>query len=243
MNTKRLIPLTGMVVFLLLVSACGIIPDRGSGNLVSETRDVSGFDTVEFSGAGDVEIVQDGTESITIKTDDDVMPHVRTEVVGSTLQVYLDFSGILSILPTRLNVTLHVKDLTGITASGAWDAHSDSLETTDLNILISGAGTISIDALTATDVLADISGAGKMELAGEVTSQDVSLSGAGKYLAGDLKSKTATMDISGAGDATLWVTGSLTVSVSGTGHVEYYGQPQVSFTESGSGTIKSLGDK
>jgi Putative auto-transporter adhesin, head GIN domain len=243
MNTKRLLPITGMLVFLLLVSACGVIPDRGSGNLITETRDVSGFDMVEFSGTGDVEIIQDGTESITIETDDDVMPYVRTEVMGSTLHVDLEFHDFRSILPTRLDVTLHVKDLGGIVASGAWDVHAEVLDTTHLDAMISGAGTISIDALTATDLLADISGAGKMRLAGQVSTQDVSISGAGKYTAGDLQSDVVGIDISGAGDATLWVTGTLTVSVSGTGHVEYYGQPQVSFSESGAGTIKSLGDK
>ncbi len=243
MNAKYLKISIGMAVILLLASACGIIPTRGSGNLVSETREVSGFDTVVFSGAGDVEIIQDGTESITIETDDDVMQYVETVVRDGTLYVGLDFDGIASIIPTEVNVTLHVVTLTGITASGAWSVHAESLETDSLEALISGTGSIRIDLLTATDLVADISGAGEFEIAGQVTSQQVGISGTGKYHAGDLQSEVVVIDISGAGEATLWVTESLDVTVSGTGQVDYYGRPQVSFDESGSGDINGLGNK
>ncbi|MBI4731193.1 MAG: DUF2807 domain-containing protein [Chloroflexi bacterium] len=243
MNAKYLKISVGMAVILLLASACGIIPTRGSGNLVSETREVSGFDAVVFSGAGDVEIIQDGTESITIETDDDVMQYVETVVRDGTLYVGLDFDGIASIIPTEMNVTLHVAALAGITASGAWSVHAESIETDSLEALISGAGSIRIDSLTATDLVADISGAGEFEIAGQVTSQRIGISGTGKYHAGDLQSEVVVIDISGAGEATLWVTESLDVTVSGTGQVDYYGRPQVSFDESGSGDINGLGDK
>ena len=103
MNTRYLKMAFGMNLILLLASACSFIPTRGSGDLVTETRQVSGFEAVEFSGAGEVEIIQDGTESISIETDDDVMPHVLTEVEDGTLIVRLDFEGMISIQPTRLH--------------------------------------------------------------------------------------------------------------------------------------------
>ena len=243
MNAKLLKVFTGMAVLLLLVSACGFIPTRGSGDLITETREVSGFDAVEFSGAGDVEIIQDGTESITIETDDDVMEHVTTEVRGGTLVVGFDFDGPTSIMPTEMNVTLHVSELSEINASGAWEVTCASLETGDLQIGISGAGSVRIDALTADELTAEISGAGEMDIAGQVSAQHISLSGAGKYHAGDLQSETAEIGISGAGEATLWVTESLDVEVSGAGQVDYYGSPTVSFDQSGAGDVHSLGDK
>ena len=243
MNAKLLKVFTGMAVVLLLVSACGFIPTRGSGDLVTETREVSGFDAVQFSGAGDVEIIQDGTESITIETDDDVMEHVTTEVRGGTLYVGLDFDGPTSIIPTEMNVTLHVESLNEIGASGAWDVTAESLETGSLDANISGAGSIRIDTLTADDLTVDVSGAGEVEIGGEVSSARVSLSGAGKYHAGDLQSETTSIDISGAGEATVWATETLDVEVSGAGEVDYYGSPTVSFDQSGAGDIHSLGDK
>jgi len=243
MNTKSLKVVIGMAVILLLASACGFIPTRGSGDLVTETRQVSGFTAVEFSGAGHVEIIQDGTESITIETDDDVMEHVTTEVRGGTLVVGFDFDGPTSIMPTEMNVTLHVSALDEISASGAWDVTAESLETGRLDASISGAGSIHIDSLTADDLIVDVSGAGEVEIGGQVVSARISLSGAGKYQAGDLQSATTSIDISGAGEATVWATESLDVEVSGAGQVDYYGSPQVSFDQSGAGDIHSLGDK
>jgi len=243
MKVKKIAMFVGVIVLLLSASACGFLPRRGSGELVTETRAVSGFSAVDFSGLGEVEIIQDGSESITITTDDDVMPHVVTEVRGETLVVGFDFDGPIGILPTRMEVTLHVDELGSITASGAWKVHADSLEGTDLETLISGTGNLSIDQLEATDLSAEISGAGEMAIAGEVVSQNIAISGAGEYNAGDLKSESARVEISGSGETTLWVTGSLEVTVSGAGRIYYYGQPQVDFTKSGTGTLSSLGDK
>ena len=243
MNTKVLKISAGMAALLLFVSACTLFPTRGSGHLISETREVSGFDAVVFSGTGEVEIIQDGTESITIETDDDVMEFVETGIRSGTLYVGLEFNGAPSILPTKMRVTLHVITLTGVTASGAWDVRAASLETSKLEALISGTGGISIDLLTAEELVAEVSGSGRMDVAGEVGLQRFSISGSGQYHAGDLLSETAAVTISGSGEATLWVTGSLDVRISGAGRVEYYGQPMISFDESGSGTIKSLGDK
>ncbi len=243
MTVKKFTMFVGGIVLLLSASACGFLPRRGSGELVTETRAVSGFSAVEFSGLGEVEIIQDGSESITITTDDDVMPHVVTEVRGETLVVGFDFEGPISILPTRMEVTLHVDELDSIAATGAWRVHADSLEGTDLETLISGTGSIRIDQILVTDLRAEISGAGEMAIAGEVVSQYSAISGTGEYNAGDLKSESARVDISGSGETTLWVTVSLEVTVSGAGRIYYYGQPQVDFTKSGTGMLSSLGEK
>jgi hypothetical protein len=243
MNAKLLKVFVGMAVVVLLVSACGFIPSRGSGDLITETREVSGFEAVEFSGAGRVEIIQDGSESITIETDDDVMEHVVTEVRGKTLIVRLDFDGPISIVPTEMNVTLHVRELDEISISGAWDVTAESLEADRLDADLSGAGSIRIETLSADDLTLDVSGAGGVNIGGEVRSARVNLSGAGKYHAGDLQTETTSIDISGAGEATVWATESLDVEVSGAGQVDYYGSPTISFDQSGAGDVHSLGDK
>ncbi len=76
-----------------------------------------------------------------------------------------------------------------------------------------------------------------------MVAQDIDISGSGEYRAGDLQSETAKIKISGSGDVTLWVIESLDANVSGSGSVNYYGHPQTSLSSSGSGKIKSLGEK
>jgi len=242
MNTKPLKAFTGLTIVMLLLSACGMVPTLGSRNLVSEPRNVTGYDRVDVSGGGSMNIIQDGTEGLTVETDDNIMQFVTSEVRGGTLFLGLD-SNLRSLLPSRLHFTLHVKDLSGIKTSGSWDVTSESIQTGNLDIVISGSGKVTIKTLAATQLKTSISGSGEMNLTGKAASQSIDISGSGKYLAGDLKSQEAVIGISGSGNVTVWATTSLTARVSGSGEVSYYGSPQVSYNQSGSGKITSLGGK
>lgn len=242
MNTKLLKATIGLTVLMLLVSACGFIPTLGSRDLITESREVSGFTKVEVSGGGSMDIIQDGTEALTVETDDNMMQYVTSEVRSGTLHLGLD-SKVRSLLPSKLHFTLHVKGLSGINTSGSWDVVAASIQTGSLDIVISGSGKVTINALTVDYLDTSVSGSGELNLSGVVKQQTIHISGSGKYLAGDLHSTTTTVSISGSGNVTLWTTETLTASVSGSGDVSYYGNPQVSFDESGSGSIHNLGAK
>jgi hypothetical protein len=226
-----------------LLGACGIFPLMGSGRLVTKSPAVSGFDRIELSGIGDAVIVQDGTESVTVETDDNLMPYVEAEVRGSTLFLGLKTNSFQAVQPTRLHFTVHVKDLSGLDVSGAGTVTTAALKTSNLTVTVSGSGTLRVDSLIVDELSATVSGAGDLTLAGKAASQTVYISGSGTVKTGDLHSQTAQVDISGAGDATLWVDASLDVTVSGSGEVNYYGVPQLSLLKSGAGSVRSLGAK
>ena len=76
--------------------------------MVSESRDVSGFDRVSLSGSGEVIITQSGEESLSVETDDNIMQYVKTEVRGGTLYLDIDAQGVAVLSPTRLTFTLSV---------------------------------------------------------------------------------------------------------------------------------------
>lgn len=242
MNTKLLKTSLGLTIVMLLMSACEFIPTFGSRNLISEVRDVSGFQRVEVSGGGSMDIIQDGTESLSVETDDNVMEYVTSEVRGGTLYLGLD-SNLRALLPSRLHFSLHVKDLSKITSSGSWDVVSETFQTGALNIIISGSGKVNINALTVDELDTTVSGSGELDLSGEAKLEAFNISGSGKVLAGDLRSQSATISISGSGNVTVWASDTLTVHVSGSGNVSYYGSPQVTIDQSGSGNIHNLGNK
>jgi hypothetical protein len=64
-------------LLVVLVGGCGSAGTSGSGSgsgsssgdVKTESRDVQGFDSVEFSGAGTLTIEQTGTESLEIQAD------------------------------------------------------------------------------------------------------------------------------------------------------------------------------
>lgn len=241
MNTKRLITVL-LVMGALTLTACNVGLIKGSGDLITETRQVSNFDRIALSGSGEVIVTQGGSESLTIETDDNVMKRVKAEVKNGILTLGFE-EGVNLISPSRLIFTVGVDDLTSLTISGSGDVESDRIETDSLDVAVSGSGDVQIADLTVSEVKVEISGSGEVNLDGEAATQDVLISGSGQYLAGDVCSESVKVSISGSGDATVCATATLDSTISGSGSVNYYGRPSINSSGSGSGTINSLGEK
>ena len=61
---------------------------RGSGNVVTETREVSGFDSIHVDYPARVLISQGSAETLKIEAEDNLLPGLKTEVGGNELQIY-----------------------------------------------------------------------------------------------------------------------------------------------------------
>ena len=242
----RKIILISSLLAIALLSACAfpmrITEVRGSGNLITESRRVSGFETVELSGNGTLIIEQSDVESLEITADENIMPYLRSEVVGGNLQLGTD--EFINLLPSSdITYRLTVKNLSAIETSGMGQVEVESLDTDQLELAISGSGTMKIGDLSAKSLSLDISGMGDVYLSGVVEDQRIKISGTGNYQAGDLFSLTAAIDISGSGSAQVWVADNLDLDISGMGDLSYYGEPILNTDISGMGNIKSLGAK
>jgi hypothetical protein len=235
-----------LVLLALGLTACGFpirhTQVRGNGKLVTESRHISGFNSVELSGVGRLIIEQGNDESLEISAEENIMRYLRSDVHSSTLK--LGVEEFVSLQPSEeIIYRLSVKDLRRLETSGLGNIEIGNLGSDHLKIEISGSGKISINKLTADRIIVEISGLGDVYITGEVEYQRIRLSGAGNYDASDLQSAEANLEISGTGRAVLWVTDSLDIELSGAGSVRYYGSPQVQSEMSGLGEIKSLGDK
>jgi hypothetical protein len=225
----------------LLLCACSMTIVRGSGRLVTEPREVRGFDRVALTGSGDVILTQGERESLTVETDDNVMRHVVTEVRGGTLT--LGTRSGASVSPTRLRFVLTIVDLNGLTVSGSGNVSADRVDADRFEVKVTGSGNAAIGELEAGSAMIEIAGSGNVALAGQVRDQEATVSGSGNYAGGDLRSESASVRLSGSGNATLWATESLDVRVTGSGTASYYGGPSTHVSSSGSGTVRRLGDK
>jgi Putative auto-transporter adhesin, head GIN domain len=199
---------------VLLLAACSVT--RGSGQLATESRAVSGFSKIDLSGGGELTIQKTGTESLSISAEDNLLPRLTSEVSNDTL--ILGTKPNTTILPQQpITYTVTVKDLTGVAVSGSGNIRVPDLTTTALSISISGSGTITVN--------------------GTVEDQDLEISGSGGYEAAQLTSKTVKADISGSGTANVLATNVLDVEISGSGTVTYSGNPQIEQEISGSGKL------
>lgn len=215
------------------------------GQVIKKERTVNGFDRVNLSGSGEVILTQDNREALTVEAEEDLLPYITTEVRGRTL--YLEVKNRYwkkahwGGLRNGIKYYVSMRSVRGVSVSGSGTITSEEIETDELKSNISGSGEISIESLQAQELNIHISGSGDCFMAGEVTTQNISISGSGSYEGEDLKSDETTAHVSGSGDATIWVEKEIDVQISGSGKVEYKGDPKVvSFQSSGSGKVRKI---
>lgn len=208
----------------------------GSGNVVTEQRDVGDFNEVALSGIGHLTITQTGSESLTIEAEDNILPLLTSDVHGRRLTLGTE-PGVHFTPKKPIRYTLTVKDLVAVRISGAGNIEIPALGTPSLRLDISGAGNMTVTGLASDKLEVSMSGAGNTTCAGEVRDQDVRISGAGSYHGDDLASVTARAVISGTGSAHLRVSEQLDARVSGVGNIIYSGHPSVRKSVSGVGRI------
>lgn len=222
-NGFKLIVIGLMTIALL--TACGfnitnpgtLTRVTGSGKVATESRNVSGFSSLVVNGAGKVSIDRTGTESLAVTTDDNLLQYIVTEVRGGKL--YIEFKP--NVVPekmTDLSFKVTVKDLNAIELNGAVAVEGKNLEASQLSVSVNGAG--------AT------------KLAGKVDQLNVSLSGTGAHNSENVECKRASVTNNGAGAAIVRVSEQLNATINGIGYIEYIGNPQVTKSVNGVGTVR-----
>lgn len=209
---------------------------RGSGQVVSETREVGAFRGIEFSGLGNVTVSLGSEPSLVVSAPENLLSLLQTRVDDDTLKIGVTrrarFSG-----GHAVSYRVVTPRLERISLSGSGDVRAETMAGDELEIELSGSGDLYVGDLRAEDLEVDMSGEGDVQLSGETTEQTVSLSGVGDYRACALASETAEVEVSGVGDALVWATRTLDAEVSGVGSVRYRGEPEVDTDVSGVGSV------
>lgn len=201
---------------LLLVGCDDVISEgvRGSGNVITESRTASGFDEIVLLGSGNVNVSITGSESVNIEAEDNIMPLLTTEVRSGRLELGSDepFSATRSI-----TYTITAASLVGVTINGSGNITASDVDASSFEVTVNGSGDV------------EPTGTG-----GELT---VNINGSGNYRGANLVASAGDIGISGSGSAVVNVTDDLAVRISGSGNVEYLGNPVLSTETSGSGSV------
>ena len=215
--------------------------EKGSGNMVTQTRQVSGFDKISVDYPARVLISQGNAETLKIEAEDNVLPGLKTEVRGKELRIYYQSQNAKRVNPTKLVViTITVKDLSALDFSSAGEATIDGLQSKGLDVSLSGAGNMKLNDIAVKNLNVNTSGAGSTTASGTADSLSINISGFGGFNGKDLQTNSTTVNISGAGSATVRAEEELDASISGAGSVNYYGSPQVTKQVSGVGGVKQV---
>ena len=145
------IALFSLVIFVF-ASSCREIAGRrvrGSGHIITENRNETGFNSIDVSSAIDVYVKQDSTTSVKVETDDNILEYVEVHTDGSTLEIYTE--GHIRLRPThKIKVYVSNPAYKELHISGASTIHSENEITSadGLHIDLSGSseGSLEVNA-------------------------------------------------------------------------------------------------
>lgn len=213
----------------------------GPSPVVEETRPATGIDEVVLDGVGRVYVRQGGSESLRIRTEQHILPFIRTEMSGGRLVLGFDEGTSYQGQAASIEFHVTVLDLERAELSGVGLISVSSLDADRLALVHTGVGTIEVHGLAATRLDATRSGVGEINVSGAVQQQSVVLGGVGAYEARNLSSAQAEVTIAAAGSATVRVSDRLDARIDGAGSVYYFGNPVVQRTGHGSGSVVPMG--
>ena len=191
----------------------------GSGNIASEPRPVSDFSRVALSGVGRLEIRHTGTESLTVRADDNLLQYMRSEVRNGVLILGND-SGVNFRTDNQIVYILTVRELDALTVAGVTFADVRGVDTDLFKVSVNGVAVV--------------------RASGKADRQRVSVTGVGIYDAADLDSRIVDVNISGVSGATMRASEQLNGRVKGVSSLEYIGNPAVNVAVDPGSSLRRL---
>ena len=161
MKTLLVILFAGILILIFIVSGCySRNTIKGSGNKISESREINNFSSLELFGSIDVNMTFSNEYSCIIEGDDNIVPFIQTEVNDQQLQILIkqNYSTKKGLV---VNITAPEYDKVSILGSG--DVNLTDVNHEDLSLNISGSGNI-IAIGRVKKLLANVNGSGDLML-------------------------------------------------------------------------------
>lgn len=211
--------LSAATVLIIILSSC-TKSITGSGIVVTENRQVAAFTRVRLEGDAQVQIIQGNTQKITVSGYDNLVPIFETYVSNGLVTLRFE-TGYYNIHRNNINVLIEMPDLPEVRSSGSGDITIlNFLNSPLLNAGINGSGNIIIEGSSFDKVVLSVNGSGNIK-------------------AVNAQIKEAEADVNGSGDIELSCSQKLTAHISGSGNINYYGNPAIAdIRVSGSGKVR-----
>jgi len=246
-KTKTLLKILGIIaaigmIILTATSCIRIAGIRGSGIVISEDRNNSGFDSVSVSSGMNLFLKQGTSESLRIEAEDNILPLVLTDVKNGKLEI--KFKNSLIGGPSfhkPVNVYLTVKDLKELDVSSGVRIESEEIKSDSLKISLS-SGVYGKMIIISQKLSVNLSSGAKLEISGQADSQDIDLGSGSTYIARYLDSKTIVIHASSDSNAIVNASENLNVKISSGAYVEYLRSPKVVSDISPGGELKNTSE-
>lgn len=198
-----------LVVLAISLTACGSIKNdgaegiKGSGNVKTETRNLSGFKKIKADSAVALDITFKPEYSVTLEGEDNILPQFTTELDGDKL--IITSKGKMST-SDRVKVRITMPELTFLDLNGAADTTVTGIKGDKLEV--------------------DLNGASRLKIDGEIREFDADANGASKVGGDNLKVENAKVKANGASYIIVNASGELNAEANGASGIMYIGEPK-----------------
>jgi hypothetical protein len=229
---KTIVYLLIIALFTALAVGCTVVDAvlediefvGGSGNLITQTYDESGFTEVVTGHGARVDITAGDDYSVTVEMDDNLEPYLEVTNTGGRLSIMLD-----SDKKTYLNTTLHIAitmpELKGLHLSGGSIGTISGFDSDQpLDVELSGGSRLRGN-IESGNTTVDISGGSEIDLTGLAGNLNLNASGGSFAYLDGFAVQDVTLDASGGGVVNLYPSGVIRGQASGGATIHYDGEP------------------
>ena len=236
---------------------------QGNGDIVTEGRELAAFRSIEVEGAVDVAVTYGAKQSLDIRTDENLLDIITTEVDAegelkiSSTESYSSSEGVQVTIVVPVLEGIEVEGSSEVKVAGAQlenvslekfeveiegsgDVTVESMVAGLVSMEVEGSGEILFDDLRADSVDVEIEGSGDITLKGAAAVFEVEIEGSGDLNGSDLVVEKVDATIEGAGDIRVHATTFLRAVIEGSGSIFYKGNPTVEESVSGSGRVERM---
>lgn len=216
---KQMLPVVFFLSVLLTAVSCKKDSVKGGGEIANENRPLGAFSSIIANGSTHIVLHVAGHYSATVSGYENLLSVYETHLENGVLT--LQFIDEYHVSNSNITVDVYAPSISDIKLNGSGEIHINSgFDGDELSVKINGSGEIRSDANTFKKA-------------------DLSVNGSGTIEARPLRAENGFATISGSGAISFSVTSYLKASVSGSGTIDYWGDPGTTDVHvSGSGKIR-----
>ncbi|WP_457766641.1 head GIN domain-containing protein [Coxiella burnetii] len=201
---KHSLKLIILVIAVILLSACHRETLKGSGKVVTQTRQVPQFEHIKAHGDVKLFVTAGKPQQVAVKTDDNLQSYIATTVKGDSLEI--STKGARRLVPsTPIVIEVSAEELESLATAGSIQTEVKGIEEDSFDVRASGNS--------------------QLVLEGRTDKASINIEGNGQIDARQLITKEMSLSVSGVARAIVHAERKLDVKVAGDGEVIYFGNP------------------
>ncbi|MEO6584120.1 MAG: head GIN domain-containing protein [Ferruginibacter sp.] len=223
-----------LTLLLMIVCLAACSGKRGSGDIVSETRNTGTFNSLKVSGDFLVEVVK-GPTAVKIDADDNLIRSITTEVDNGLLTIRSKDQSIRNANFKVFITTPEMQDIQ-VSASATVNVNDNFINTGEIELESSSAGKITAP-VDCPNIKAEASSGSNINISGRTRDLKVSASSGSSINARNLMAEDTKVNVSSGADADVHASVHLNASASSGGSIHYTGNAKVQKSVSSGGSV------